>query len=514
MFNSRTWILLLFITAKFVMQYMLIDDGYDLHRDEYLHLDQGKHLAWGFDSVPPFTSWVSWLILRLGNTVFWVKFFPALFGALTIVVVWKMVETLGGNLFALVLSATGILLSVILRINMLYQPSSVDVLAWTFFYYALIRHIQAEDSKWLYAAAITFAVGFLNKYNIGFLFLGTIPAVLLTPYRKIFLNRHLYLALLVALLIVLPNIVWQINNDFPVIHHMNELAETQLVNVNRGDFIKEQIIYFIGSLFVIIIGLLSFIVYPPHKEFQFVLWSFVFTIALFIALRAKGYYATGLYPALIGFGAVYTERLTRKGWWLVLRPVGLAIPVVLSITFIEIGFPTAPPEVIETKVARYKELGVLRWEDGKDHRLPQDFADMLGWKELAAKVDSAYSLIDDKEHSLVFCDNYGLAGAVNYYSAYKNINAVSMNADYVDWFPPASRELYNLILVKDIYDDDPERKKEQPLFEAVKLWGKIENPYARENGTRIYLLQNAKVPIMHYFVEDIARVKMGRAVFR
>ncbi|KKX47100.1 hypothetical protein L950_0228290 [Sphingobacterium sp. IITKGP-BTPF85] len=28
---------------------------------------------------------------------------------------------------------------------------------------------------------------------------------------------------------------------------------------------------------------------------------------------------------------------------------------------------------------------MLTWEDGKEHQLPQDFADMLGWKELAKK---------------------------------------------------------------------------------------------------------------------------------
>lgn len=514
MFNRKTIILLLFIAVKFILQYLLIDSSYDLHRDEYLHLDQGKHLAWGFDSVPPFTSWIAWIIFHLGNGVFWVKFFPALFGALTIVVVWKIVEALGGNLFALVLSATAILLSVILRLNILFQPNSFDVLAWTAFYYALVRHIQTGNSKWLYTAAIIFAIGFLNKYNIAFLLLGTFPAVLFTSYRKVFTDRHLYFALFVALLIVLPNILWQVKNNFPVIHHMKELIETQLVNVKRSDFIKEQILFFMGSFFVVVIACISFFVYAPHKKFLPVFWSFIFTLFLFIYLKAKGYYAIGLYPVLIAFGAVYLEKLLRKRWLRYLQPVALLMPVLLSVTFIKIGFPTAPPQVIEKKAALYRQFGLLHWEDGKDHNLPQDFADMLGWKELAMKVDSAYAVIADKDHTLVFCDNYGLAGAVNYYSKNKHINAVSMNADYVDWFPPATKELSNIILVKDIYDNDPERKKEQPLFGSVKLWGKIDNPYAREKGTRIYLLQNAKVPIMHYFIEDIESVKKGRSAFQ
>src|SRR6186713_3711410 len=100
--TKKTIILLSFIALKFLLQYLLLSPEYDLQRDEYLHLDQAHHLAWGYLSVPPFTSWISYIIYLLGNSVFWVKFFPALFGALTIVVVWKTIEELKGSLFALV----------------------------------------------------------------------------------------------------------------------------------------------------------------------------------------------------------------------------------------------------------------------------------------------------------------------------------------------------------------------------------------------------------------------------
>lgn len=138
--NKKTLILIGFIILKFVLQYVLISPEYDLQRDEYLHLDQVNHLAWGYLSVPPVTSWFSYIILLLGNSVFWVKFFPALFGALTLLIVWKTIEFLKGNLYALVLGALCILFSALLRINMLYQPNSFDVLSWTLFYYILIQY--------------------------------------------------------------------------------------------------------------------------------------------------------------------------------------------------------------------------------------------------------------------------------------------------------------------------------------------------------------------------------------
>jgi len=216
--TKRTIILGLFILLKFVIQYFAIDSGYELHRDEYLHLDLGKHLAWGYSSVPPVTAWISYLILLLGNSVFIIKFFPALFGVLILAIVWKTIEELKGNLFALILGSTCVTFSVLLRINTLYQPNSLEYLLWTVLFFTIVKYINSENNKWLWLASLTFALGFLNKYNITFLLLGMMPALLITSHRKIFLNKHLYLSLLVALIIVSPNLIWQYKNDFPVFH--------------------------------------------------------------------------------------------------------------------------------------------------------------------------------------------------------------------------------------------------------------------------------------------------------
>lgn len=101
--TKKTTILIGFIGLKFLLQFLLLSSEYDLQRDEYLHLDQANHLSWGYLSVPPFTSWTSYIIQLLGNSIFWIKFFPALYGVLTIFIVWKAIEELNGNLFALIL---------------------------------------------------------------------------------------------------------------------------------------------------------------------------------------------------------------------------------------------------------------------------------------------------------------------------------------------------------------------------------------------------------------------------
>ncbi|MEP7108095.1 MAG: glycosyltransferase family 39 protein [Ferruginibacter sp.] len=485
------------------MQYFLINPVYDLHRDEYLHLDQAKHLAWGFESVPPFTSWISWIILQLGNGVFWIKFFPALFGALTIVVVWMAIEELEGNLFSMILGGLGVTFSVIFRMNILYQPNSFDILCWTFLYFTFIKYIHTYHNKWLWVAAITFAIGFLNKYNIIFLLLGFLPAILLTENRKIFRNRQFYFSIGLAILLISPNLVWQYHNNFVVFHHLKTLSETQLVNVNRTDFLKEQSLFFFGSIFILIAAFIGFFRYAPFKKYRVFAWAFIFTLLLFVYFKAKGYYSVGLYPILLAFGAVYLEQKWKTGWKLYLRPVALLVIILLFIPFFKIAFPIYGPEGTIQSGQLLKDLGLLRWEDGKDHLLPQDYADMLGWSELAGKTDSAFESLPDKANTLVLCDNYGQAGAINYYSKHKDIGAVSMNADYINWIPVNEKEIKNVILVKGVDDSDKDRLREKQFFKTVTKIGEVKNIYAREKGTAIYLLQDATTSINKILREEI-----------
>jgi len=500
--------LIVFIVIFFIklfFQYFLIHPSYDLQRDEYLHLDQGKHLAWGYISVPPVTSWISWLINLLGGRVFWVKFFPALFGTLTIVTALKIIEELKGGIFAFTIGAFALLFSVLLRINILYQPNSLDIFFWTVTYFTLIKYINTNNSKWIFATALAIGFGFLSKYNIVFLIIGLLIGLSIS-HRKIINERRLYMGALIAFIIILPNLLWQVNNHFPTFHQLNELSRTQLANVKRIDFVKEQILYFINSIFIIIIAFMGFIIYPPFKKYRFVLWSYLIVITLYLVLKAKSYYAIGLYPVLIAFGSVYLEKLISTGWKRSMRPVSIIVVLGLFIPMFFLAFPLKSPAEIKDNNQFYKQFGLLRWEDGKDHDLPQDFADMIGWSDLAKKVDSVYWQLPEKEKTLVFCDNYGEAGAINYYSAFKNINAVTMSADYINWVP-LDKPIKNVILIQEASDDDPQRTKERPLFNKIVMTGINNNPYSRERGTKVYLLQGAKADINSILAKEIEKRK-------
>ena len=73
--------LLALAILKLVLHYYS-HDLYGLHRDEYLYLAEGDHLAWGYLEVPPMIAVLGKLARGvLGDTIFAVRFFPALVGA-------------------------------------------------------------------------------------------------------------------------------------------------------------------------------------------------------------------------------------------------------------------------------------------------------------------------------------------------------------------------------------------------------------------------------------------------
>jgi hypothetical protein len=336
-----------------------------------------------------------------------------------------------------------------------------------------------------------------------------IPAILFTPQRKIFLQKNLYLAAVLAFVMILPNLIWQYEHHFPVIHHLEELAASQLVNVDRLEFFKSQALFFLGAIFVILSGLYALLFYREFAQYRFFFWSFIITLVVFVYLKAKAYYAIGLYPVYIAFGATYLERVLYKGWQKYARAIFIVLPVLVFIFMYDVAFPNKSPAYILTHADKYKKLGLLRWEDGKDHLLPQDYADMLGWKELAAKTDAAYDKLQNKERTLILCDNYGEAGAINYYTKNKNIKAVSFSADYINWFKLDSK-IDNFIRVKESEERKDELAKTKPFFAVAFVADSVTNSMAREYGTTIFVFSKPKIDVAARLQSEVEKERFNR----
>lgn len=506
-FVSKYWILLSFIALKMILQFVLVNPIYELHRDEFLHLDQAAHPAFGYVSVPPFTSWMASFIYFMGGGLFWIRFVPAFFGALTIVFAWLIVEVLEGKLTAKVLVASLLIFSVYVRINVLFQPNSFDILAWTMVLYFLVQYFKTNQQKWLFPLSLIVVLGLYNKYTMAFLFVGLMMGLLLTPQRIIFGKKTFYYAVGLVLLLFLPNIIWQISNNYPLLHHMAALNGSQLVNVSRIDFLTDQVKFGLVGI-PTLAALWALVFYQPFKPYRFLVWSFVAVMGLFTMARAKSYYPMGIYPALFAFGSVFLEDVLKKRKVVVMTSL-VFLNVAAFMVIVRQLMPFHSPNEIVEKKESYEKLGLLRWEDGLNHHLPQDFADMLGWREMAEKSLLAYELLPEDElaNTLVYCDNYGQCGALNFYNRSKMPQANSFSTDYIFWIPKQER-IKNILWVGELPNQEI-----VDMFKVVRLTGEVENEFAREKETKIFLLMDADPSFTEWFNHTVEERKRNFEIF-
>lgn len=508
--RRETLLLVFLLLLKFCLPFLLQHPAYELHRDEYLYYEQGQHLDLGYLENPPLIGAFAFVSSLLGGSVFWIKFWPALFGAATLWVTVFMVKELGGKRYAEVLAALGILFTAYLRIHFLFQPNFLDIFFWSLSAYFVIRYINTNNTRNLYYLATSLASGWYSKYSVLFFIAALFIAILLTPYRKLFVTKHFWYAILLGAVLIIPNILWQYFHNWPLFHHMQELQETQLQHLSKADFIKEQVLMLLPVVFLWIGGVVWLF---KQQRYRIIAICFLAIILLIMLGSGKGYYALGAYPMVLAAGAVWAERVTLNYRWL---RIGFAVIILaISFPFIPVLLPMQKPAEMAAfnQNFRLANLGLLRWEDGKDHALQQDFADMLGWKELTEKTEKVFEKQPDsvKASMLVYCANYGLAASMKYYAkdeAFRN-KIVSENGTFLLW---ASERFYfkHLFYIDDELPDKDDNVLKR--FAAMTLVDSCTNPYSRQYRTKIFHFQNATDSAWIIAANDIreAKAKFGR----
>jgi hypothetical protein len=512
--RRSNYLLYFLALLKLVLPFFLQNGVWEPHRDEFLYLAEGRHLAWGFMEVPPLLSVFAWLTQAFGGGMFWIKIWPSLFGALTFLLTGKIILSLGGKGFALFLAWLPFIFGAYLRMNYLFQPNFLEVFFWTGMAYGLIRYQQTKFTRFLYQAGISFGLGMMSKYSVAFYAIGLMSGIILTWDKKILTNRHFYIAMGLGLLIFLPNFIWQWSRGFPVIFHMRELERTQLQYVSQKDFLVDQLMYNICAAAVWIAGLIWIAFFREGKSYRFIAWAYVVTIALLALAHAKSYYSMGAYPVLFAFGAYAIEKGTRKGYSRIWRYVLVINALLIGYAAVLIGLPILPPQALEDYYARTgtaKKVGALHWEDLKDHPLPQDFSDMQGWKEMTEKTAKVYHSLDSTEraHTMIFADNYGQAASVAYYGPrYGLPEDYSTEASFLYWIPDSIARMDNIEAFILITDDRQEM--EHPFvheFQFAQIMDSITNPYAREKGDYIILFKGPSDTLRKLFQEKVQHYK-------
>jgi len=482
---SKEWLLILLLASLKLLIHLFTFSNFELHRDAYLYYAQSEHLAWGFIAVPPFTAVIGKIAtIIFGNTTFALRFFPALFGAVNVVIIGLMVKELGGKKIAIVLASLAYIISPsYLHTNALFQPVSFNHFFWLLCGYLILMMIKRNDQRiWIWIG-LAFGIGFLNKYSIVFFCLAFAIALLISKHRFLYKSKYFAFALMLGFAIVLPNLLWQYQNNWPVLMHMEELRETQLVHVQISDFIIGQFLMNGQALLIWIGALVVLLFYKNEKQYRLFGFIYLLVIVLLMLGSGKTYYTLGVYPILFVFGAYFIEKYIKKYLMVVFSFLVMFMLFYFYISLSHDGIPFTTFEKAEKKNA-------YRWEGGDYHDIPQDMADMTGWSEIGQKVSEIYLSLDpeDKDNCHMFCYHYGQAGAVMFYGKKHNVpQPISFNGSFVFWDPDSLYKDYMIWVHTDYHSDFKPDSTLPQRFKKVELKATIDNKYFRETPTRIYL---------------------------
>ena len=495
------WVVILVLVVLKLLVHFVTYDNYELHRDAYLYYAQSEHLAWGYVAVPPSIAVVGKIATTLfGNTTFGLRFFPALIGAVTMLILALFVRDLGGKKRAMVLAGFAFLLSpAYLHTNSLFQPVAFNHFYWLLSGYLFYKLISTQATRYWLWIGLAFGLGFLNKYSIVFLYAAFGIALLLTENRHLIFSKNFLFAIALGLLVISPNLIWQYQNNWPVIQHMDELRRTQLVHVSPVGFIMDQLLMNAHAILLWFGALLVLLFYRKERSFLFFGLSFLILLSLLLAGSGKSYYTLGIYPVLFAFGAYFVEKYIRK----YLTPLVLALIVFMGIgLYISLSFDGIPFLTFEKAYNK----GAFRWEDGKQYDIPQDMADMTGWKEIGESVSAIYKELN--EDCDIYCYHYGQAGAVMFYGKEHKIpQPISTNASFAFWSPDSLVKKHMIFVHSDLGNTIDPDSLLNAFFKRVELKKVIENPYFRENGTRIFLCDSPTEDCKQFYKNMMSETK-------
>jgi hypothetical protein len=478
--------------------HVLASHGYGYFRDELYYIACSKHLAWGYVDQPPFAALMLAICGRLlGYSLPALRFLPAMCGAAVTVLVGLMARELGGNRFAQVRAAVAFMVGgVYLSVSNFYSMNCYDHVFWALAIYILIRILKGGDTRLWLLFGLVAGIGLENKYSMGFLGLGLIVGLALTQARSHFRDRWLWVGGALATLIFLPHVLWEVRNGLPSREFIHNVVTIKNAPMSPWRFLLEctlNVNPFTLPLWLAGLGWLFFS--RAARQYRLLGWVWLVVLAILLSTHSKPYYFAPAFLMLFAAGSVAFMALRpfiarHNLYWS--RPAYLILLIVTGILFSPFALPILP---VETYVRYQTALGIKpgSGERDKPGRLPQMYADMFGWENQAATVAKVYNGLtpEEKARTLIFCNNYGQAGAIDFFGPkYGLPNASSGHNSY--WFWGPTNPHADIVITVGEKKEDVEKS-----FNDVRLAATIVSPYARsfETDIPVYIGRNPKMSL-------------------
>jgi hypothetical protein len=421
--------------------------GYGIFRDELYYLVCGRRLAFGYVDQPPLVAVQARLSEMLfGHDTMWsLRLISGVAGAAKVFLTGVLCWALGGGRRAAALSMLGVLAAgVYLGIDGYLSMNSFDPVFWMLCALALIRisasSSQSEMRNWWVVSGVSAGLAFENKDSVAFFLVAMLIAILLTPQRRILASRWFASAVLLIVLVALPNLLWQIYNHFPTLEWLRDVqASDKDVKLPPLPFFLAQILTL--TPFSVVLwgaGVLWLLFAKAARSFRFLGVFYPIFLVMMMALHAKDYYLVPAYPVFFAAGAVaWFAWAKRTVWRNTLIGVYAAVVAVGLVVFFPLSVPVVRPERWDA----FTEKIHFKPKDSENHAailLPQFFADRFGWQELVEQVAGIYNALPPQERAVtgILASNYGQASAINILGAQYGLpNAISGHQSYWIWGP-------------------------------------------------------------------------------
>ncbi len=469
--------------AKFLVQ-MLTANRYGYFGDELYYLACAEHLDWGYVDHPPFIVLIAWMSRHLlGTSLLALHLVPAVAGAVKVFMTGMIARELGGGRFAQALAALAALVPpMYLAMDHLFTMNTLEPVIWMGCALLVIRIIKTGNQRlWLWFGVLS-GIGLQTKYSMGVFGLAVVVALLLSRERRAFREKWIWIAGAIAFAIFLPNLLWNIQHDWPFLELMRNIRESgRDVALAPAAYVLQQILTMNPVTFPIWLAGLAWLFFARDaKNFRALGWMFVVTFGFFMLARAKDYYTAPVYPIVFAAGAIAVERAiaaTRQGW---LRPASIAILLAFGAHLAPMAIPILSP----ANLVRYmRTLPYAVQANERSHQyaaLPHHFAWSFGWEEMVAETSRVYHGLTPEERAkaAIFASNFAQGGAIDLFGPkYGLPKAVGGHQNYFLWGPRGYTGEVVIIL-----GSTPEDSGE--WFESIEIGAEIHHPWARpsENG--------------------------------
>ena len=479
-----------------LLLHFIFNSYYNYFRDELYYLACGEHLAWGYpDHAPMVALMAKTSRVLFGESLFSLRFFPAVAGALKVFITALLVKEFGGGRFATFLACLCVFCApVYLAIDNLMAMNAVEPVFWMLCVYFGCLAIKRENPRYWLWFGLFAGLGLMNKHSMLLFGFSFVVGLLLTKERKAFLSIYFWLGGAIAFLIFLPNIIWQFQNNFATLEVLQNVQKIgKNVAMSPFGFFGTQILALLPvSLPVWIAGIWYFFGNKEGKRFRLLGICYLSLFALMIYFGAKDYYLVPIYPMLLAGGAVWWEDLLEK--IRALRFVKYALPILIFLLFLVLLPVVLPVLPVETLISYQTAIGFRppKQEVLHDSPLQQFYSDQFGWQEMVETVAEVYNKFspEEREKIGIYASNYGEAGAIDFFGReYGLPKAISRHQSYFLWGPRGYTG--EVLIMLGTSKEDAEK-----ICESVEEKTEVNHPYSDGyEKYKILICRNTKKPL-------------------